>query len=212
MRKISLILMVIHAAELFPGGSTCFCFDSFKTRLGKNSGADHTEKSCLSSGIDGMNYTSFLSSICITESLKIAWWCWEVWQDPWDAVLGQSTYCQEVNIQLAASALGKHPGEPCSPTSLFPSPSKAKFQDLMMVLNRNQGLGLKSWQYSLVQRWKKDFQTSVLCKKTVECVTVVTMYNHWATHPASFVQFSGKKDTQPRLCMHTKACSLPLSL
>lgn len=27
-----------------PWGSTCFCFDSFKMRLGKNSGDDHTEK------------------------------------------------------------------------------------------------------------------------------------------------------------------------
>lgn len=100
-----------------------------------------------------------------------------MWQGPWDAALGQSTYCQEVSIQLAASALGKHPGKPCLPASLFPSLSKAKFQDLMMVLSRSQGLGLTSWDYMLVQRGEKDFQTSVLCK-TVEYVIVVPMDSH----------------------------------
>lgn len=146
-----------------PWGRTWFCFDSFKTRWGKNSGADYTEKSCLSSGIDGMNYTSFPCRTCITESLKIAWWCWEVWQGPWDAVLGQPTYYQEVSIQLAASALGKHPGEPCSPASLFPSLFKEKFQNLVMVLSRNRGLGLMSWQYSLIQRGAKKIFRPQTC-------------------------------------------------
>lgn len=65
-------------------------------------------------------------------------------------------------MQLAARALGKRPGEPCSAASLSSSLSKAKFQDLMMVLGSNQGLGLMSWQYSLLKRGKKDFQTRVL--------------------------------------------------
>jgi len=47
-------------------------------------------------------------------------------------------------MQLAAGALGTHSGEPCSPASLFPSLSKAKFQDLVMVLSRSQALGLMS--------------------------------------------------------------------
>lgn len=135
--------------------STCFCFDSSKITLGKNSGADHTEKSCLSSGIDEMNSTSLPCRSCITESLKITWRCWEVWQGPWCRVLGQPMYCQEVSIQLAGSALGKHPGEPCSPASCFPSLSKAKFQDLIMVLSKNQGLEVMFWQYSLIQRGEK---------------------------------------------------------
>lgn len=68
MRKISLILMVIHAAEFFPGGAHASVLPYLKPDWGKKSGADHTENSCLSSGIDGMNYTSFPCRNCITRS------------------------------------------------------------------------------------------------------------------------------------------------
>lgn len=65
-------------------------------------------------------------------------------------------------MQLAARALGKRPGEPHSTASLSPSLLKAQFQVLMTVLSSNQGLGLMSWQYSLLKRGEKDFQTRVL--------------------------------------------------
>lgn len=65
-------------------------------------------------------------------------------------------------MQLAARALGKRPGEPRSTASLSPSLLKAQFQVLMTVLSSNQGLGLMSWQYSLLKRGEKDFQTRVL--------------------------------------------------
>lgn len=52
-------------------GSMCFCFDSFKTRQRKYSEAEHTEKSCVHSGIDRMNITRLSFRRCIPESLKM---------------------------------------------------------------------------------------------------------------------------------------------
>lgn len=52
--------------------SMCSCFDSFKTRWGKYSEADNTEKSFLSSGIDGMNINTLSCKSFILESLKMS--------------------------------------------------------------------------------------------------------------------------------------------
>lgn len=165
MKKIPNINVHLCRKIVFMG-SMCFCFDWFKIRWGKYSEADDTEKSFLSSGIDGINITTFSCRSCIPESLKKS---------------GDSGECDKVHKKLfwsnphtarcvvSSQMLGTRGYNLVSPASLFPSLPKANIQDLIMMLTRNQGLRITSSPYSLIQRGKREIQTSVLQENCPMC-------------------------------------------